>query len=121
MHVFSRIFSALTEGADWQKAVAEVRPAKPMPYFDEARQQFKAEDLSVEMDYLRKALQLERNAIAFFGKAAAEAETAEAREVFTRIMEEEQGHYDLIQAEIDSLSGSGYWFDIHESYMDGKF
>jgi len=121
MHVFSKIFAALSQGADWQKAVAEVRPTKHVPYFDDARQQFKAGDLSVELEFLRKALDLERNAIAFFDKAAREAESAEAREVFQRIMEEEQGHYDLIQAEIDSVNGSGYWFDIQEFNMDGKF
>jgi rubrerythrin len=121
LQVFTKIFTALTQGTDWQKAVAEVRPAKRVPYFDDARQQFKAENLSVELEFLRKALDLERDAIAFFDKAAREAETAEARDIFMRIMEEEQGHYDLIQAEIDSLNGAGFWFDVQEFHMDGKF
>jgi rubrerythrin len=121
LQVFTKIFTALTQGTDWQTAVAEVQPAKRVPYFDDARKQFKADDLSVELEFLRKALDLERDAIAFFDKAAMEAETAETRSVFTRIMEEEQGHYDLIQAEIDSLNGSGYWFDVQEFKMDGKY
>lgn len=121
MQVFTRLFTALTQGTDWQKAVAEVKPARRVPYFDDARQQFRADDLSVEMEYLRKALDLERSAIAFFEKAAGDAETSEAREIFQRIMEEEQGHYDLIQAEIDNLNGSGFWFDIQEFHMDGRF
>ena len=49
-----------------------------MPYFDEARKEFKAEDMSVELDYLKKALDIERNAIQFFEKAISEAESPEA-------------------------------------------
>ena len=121
LQVFEKIFTALTQGTDWKKAVGQVEPARRVPYFDEAKKQFKAEDMSVELDYLRKALDLERNAIAFFGKAVSEAETPEAREVFQGILAEEQGHYDLIQAEIDNINGSGYWFDVQEFYMDGKY
>jgi rubrerythrin len=121
LRVFSKIFTALAEGTDWQKATAQVEPARRVPYFDDAKKQFKAEDLSVDLDYLRKALDLERNAISFFEKAIGEADTSEAREVFRRILEEEQGHYDLIQAEIDNINGSGFWFDVQEFNMDGKF
>jgi rubrerythrin len=121
LQVFEKIFTALAQGTDWKKAVGQAEPAKRVPYFDDARKQIKAEDMSVELDYLRKALDLERNAMAFFEKAAREAETAEAREVFERIQAEEQGHYDLIQAEIDSINGSGYWFDVQEFHMDGKY
>jgi rubrerythrin len=121
LQVFERIFTALTEGTDWKKALPTVEPAKRVPYFDDAKKQFRADDLSVELDYLRKALDLERKAISFFEKAVTEAETPEVREVFRRILEEEQSHYDLIQAEIDSVNGSGFWFDVPEFYMDGKF
>jgi rubrerythrin len=121
LHIFSEIFSALTAGTSWQKAVAQIEPSKRVPYFDDAKKQFKAEDLSVDLDYLRKALDLERKAISFFEKAIAEAETPDAREVFRRILQEEQGHYDLIQAEIDNVNGSGYWFDVQEFNMDGKY
>lgn len=121
LQVFEKIFTALTQGTDWKKAVGQIEPVKRVPYFDEAKKQFKAADMSVELDYLRKALDLERNAMTFFAKAAREAETPEARDVFQSILAEEQSHYDLIQAEIDSINGSGYWFDVQEFYMDGKY
>ncbi|MFH1220250.1 MAG: ferritin family protein [Candidatus Eisenbacteria bacterium] len=121
LQVFEKIFSALASGTDWKKAVAGVEPARRMTSFDDARKEFEAVDLSVELDFLRKALDLERKAIGFFERAAREAGTAGAREVFTQILDQEQGHYDLIQAEIDSINGSGYWFDVQEFYMDGKY
>jgi rubrerythrin len=121
LQVFEKIFAAISEGTDWKKAVASAEPARRVPYFDEAKKEFKAGDLSVELDYLRKALDLERKAISFFEKAIVETETSQAREIFQRILEEEQSHYDLIQAEIDNINGSGFWFDVQEFYMDGKF
>jgi rubrerythrin len=121
MRTFEKIFSEVSGGADWKEAVRAVRPRKRVPYFDEARKEFKVGDMSVELDYLRKALDLERNAMQFFEKAIQDAESDEAREVFKRILEEEQAHYDLIQSEIDSINGTGFWFDVNEFYMDGKF
>jgi rubrerythrin len=121
LQAFEKIFSEVSGGIEWKDAIRGAKPSKRVPYFDEARKQFKAEDLSVELDYLKKALDLERDAIKFFEQAVADADTPEAGEIFGRILEEEKGHYDLIQAEIDSINGSGFWFDVHEVYMDGKF
>ncbi|MFH1312458.1 MAG: ferritin family protein [Candidatus Eisenbacteria bacterium] len=118
---FEKIFTAVSGGTDWKEAVASVEPSRSVPYFDDARKQFKAEDQAVELDYLKKALDLERDAMQFFEKAMAEAESPEARDIFERILGEEQGHYDLLQAEIDSINGSGFWFDVQEFQMDSKF
>ena len=121
MRTFEKIFDEVSGGTDWKQAVGSVEPAKRVPYFDDARKEFKVENQSVELEYLKKALDLERDAMQFFEKAISEAESPEAREIFKRIRDEEQAHYDLIQAEIDSVNGSGFWFDVHEFYMDGKF
>jgi uncharacterized protein (TIGR02284 family) len=121
MRTFERIFDQVSGGADWKEAVSAVTPAKRVPYFDQARKEFKSEDMSVELDYLKKALDLERQAIDFFEKAIEEAETPEARDIFERILAEEKAHYDLIQSEIDSVSGTGFWFDVREFYVDGRF
>lgn len=121
MRTFEKIFNEVSGGADWKEAMKAIRPAKKVPYFDEARKEFKVEDMSVELDYLKKALDLERDAMRFFEKAIQDAESPEAREIFKRIHDEEKGHYDLIQSEIDSINGNGFWFDVQEFYMDGKY
>jgi hypothetical protein len=38
--------------------------------------------------------------------------------LFERFVEIEGGHLALVQAEIDSLSGSGYWFDTAEFSLE---
>jgi rubrerythrin len=121
MRTFEKIFGEVSGGADWKEAMKAIQPAKRVPYFDEARKEFKVEDMSVELDYLKKALDLEREAMRFFEGAVEEAESPEAREIFKRILDEEQGHYDLIQSEIDSINGTGFWFDVNEFHMDGKY
>jgi rubrerythrin len=121
MRTFEKIFNEVSGGADWKEAMRAIPPGKKVPYFDEARKEFKVEDMSVELDYLKKALDLERNAMHFFESAIQDAESPEAKEIFKRILDEEQGHYDLIQSEIDSINGTGFWFDVNEFRMDGKF
>ncbi len=118
---FQKIFDEIAGGGEWKAAVRSVQPAKRVPYFDEAREQFEPKDLSVELDFLNKALELERKAMQFFDKAVVEAENPEAAEVFRRIRDEEQIHYDLIQSQIDNLTHNGYWFDVMEYKMDGQF
>jgi rubrerythrin len=121
MRTFEKIFNEVSGGGDWKEVMKAVQPSKRVPYFDEARKEFKVEDMSVELDYLKKALDLERDAMQFFEKAIQDAESPEAKAIFQRILEEEKAHYDLIQSEIDSVSGNGFWFDVHEFYMDGKY
>jgi rubrerythrin len=118
---FQKIFDELAGGGEWKAAIKNVQPAKHVPYFDEAREQFEPKDLSVELDFLNKALELERRAMQFFDKAVVEAENPEAAEIFRRIRDEEQTHYDLIQSQIDNLTRNGYWFDVMEYKMDGQF
>jgi rubrerythrin len=118
---FQKIFDEVSGGREWKVAVKSVQPAKRVPYFDEAREQFEAKDLSVELDFLNKALEIERKAMQFFEQAIVDAENPEAAEVFRRIRNEEQLHYDLIQTQIDNLSHNGYWFDVMEYKMDGQF
>lgn len=37
------------------------------------------------------------------------------------IADEERFHYDLLQTQYDSVTGSGFWLDSAEFQMDGKY
>ncbi len=39
---------------------------------------------------------------------------AEGKSLFERFVEIEEGHLAIVQAEIDMVSGTGYWFDTAE-------
>ena len=75
------------------------------------------QDFGVELDMLKKALALERDATAFFGKMVGELEDEEQK-LFARFVEIEAGHEAIVQAEIDALTGLGFWFDYPEFRLE---
>ncbi|MGQ9604434.1 MAG: ferritin family protein [bacterium] len=121
LRTFERIFSELSKGSSWSQVASTVVPKKRVPYFDKARKEFEPTNLTVELDCLKQALDLERKAIDFFENAIRNAKSEGAKTVYTRILEEERAHYDLIQSEIDSINSSGFWFDVQEFKMDGQY
>ncbi len=74
-------------------------------------------DRGGELQMLGKALEVEKDTTNFYRKMASEL-TAEGRKLFARFVEIEEGHLAIVQAEIDYLNRSGYWFDIKEFDME---
>ncbi len=66
-----------------------------------------------ELDMLRQALVVEEETGAFYKRMVKELDQ-EGRTLFGRFIEIEEGHYAIVQAEIDSVTGMGYWFDTAE-------
>ena len=91
------------------------------PKIKEKQYKTRGEGGLAETDDLEIALDLEKKAAAFFRDKADEVQNPEAKAMFTRLAEWEDVHYDIIQAEIDSINKTGFWFDIPEFRMDGKF
>ena len=73
-----------------------------------------------DLEAIRIGMELERNTIGKYEQWAKEATETKVQELFKRIIEEERFHYDLLQAEYDNITGSGFWFDMAEFRMDGK-
>ena len=67
----------------------------------------------VELESLRKALQAERETSDFYKKMVATLD-AEGKRLFERFVEIEEGHLAIVQAEMDLVTGSGFWFDTGE-------
>lgn len=70
-----------------------------------------------EIELLRRALAVERETSAFYAKMAAELDN-EGKALFERFVEIEGGHLAIVQAEIDCVSGSGFWFDTAEFSLE---
>jgi rubrerythrin len=58
------------------------------------------------------AIKAEAHAIDFYTDQAGRAEDAELRDLFLGFADEEKGHYNLLEAERNSLIGGFYWFDM---------
>jgi rubrerythrin len=122
LKTFQEMFDSLTGGKDWRHVVQGYSPAKHPPLFvTDDTPKSRAEKSEGEVEALRDAMEVERKAIDFFSEAAENAGDSMARQIFERIKEEEVLHYDLLQAQYDSVTNSGFWFDIQEFQMDGKF
>ncbi|MGB2987864.1 MAG: ferritin family protein [Phycisphaerae bacterium] len=70
-------------------------------------------DHGTELKMLGKALEAERKTSSFYRKMVAEL-SAEGQKLFQRFVEIEEGHVAIVQAEMDSVTGNGAWFDILE-------
>lgn len=70
-----------------------------------------------EIELLKIALELERQTSGFY-RQLVEILTPEERGLFARVLEIEQGHLAIVQAEIDALAGHGTWFDMMEFRLE---
>lgn len=91
------------------------------PKIREKQQRTRGESGLLEIDALNTALDLERKAARFFRDQANLISDSEAKALFIRLAEWEDAHFDIIQAELDSIQGTGFWFGIPEFQMDGKY
>lgn len=66
-----------------------------------------------EVEMLQRALAVEEETSAFYAKMVGVL-PPEGRQLFERFVEIEEGHRAIVQAEIDSVSGLGFWFDFQE-------
>jgi rubrerythrin len=73
-----------------------------------------------ELDAFRIAMQMEKEGIDFYKKAASEARTEKEKLLFERLIKEEQEHYNIFSNTHFFLSDTGSWFMWEEhSIVDG--
>jgi rubrerythrin len=120
--ILDKQLTKLLEGGTWENVeVPHSEIEKIAPNIREKQQRTKGSSGLAELDALNTALDLEKKAAKFFREKAEIVEVPEARDLFIRLAEWEEAHFDLIQAELDSIQGTGFWFGIPEFQMDGKF
>ena len=61
------------------------------------------------------AIEAESRAVDFYTERAGKTEDADLKKMFFKLAEDEEGHYNLLQAERNSLIGGFYWFDMDET------
>ncbi len=72
-----------------------------------------------ELDALKQALVHEKDADAFYHKLVAEL-PKEDQPLFAKFLEIEDGHLAIVQAQLDSVQGMGFWFDIAEFRLEAE-
>ena len=121
LETFSKMFNEILGGTDWKKDIIPDDVSGEAPLVEKLKERLKHEERKGDVEALRIGMELESNAITFFQEAAAATDDPVAKKIFLEISEEEKFHYDLLQAQYDSVTNSGFWLDIAEFQMDGKY
>ena len=66
-------------------------------------------------------MNMERRAIRLYEGLRDRTPDPKVRALAERLVDEERFHYDLLQAQADSLMNVGIWLDKPEFRMDGKY
>lgn len=73
-----------------------------------------------ELEAFKIAMQMEKEGLEFYRKAALDAKTEKEKALFERLIKEEQQHYDIFSNTYSFLSDTGNWFMWEEhSIVDG--
>ncbi len=121
LKVFGKLFSQILDGEDWKQYIRDEELRGESPLIEKLKETMKNEEGKGEVEALRVGMDLEQNAIDFFTKASFGAEDSTAKKIFREIGEEEKFHFDLLQAQYDSVTHSGFYLGSAEFQMDGKW
>ncbi|MGA1863113.1 ferritin family protein [Deferribacter thermophilus] len=115
MELIERFTNQIMEGQKVEVIeVPKGRLSKFMPDVkDVSLQKIDKAELGDE-EALKIALEHERKAYEFYKSEAAKAESPEVKEFFEKLAEVEEKHYNIIQAELDTIRNDGFWFDTME-------
>ncbi len=83
----------------------------------DAEKHMAQEDRGVIQQMLSNALRVEVRTSDFYEKMVSETE-GDTQAMFTRFLEIENGHIAAVQAELDYVMNTGYWFDMKEFDME---
>lgn len=70
-----------------------------------------------DLQMLTKALDVEREASRYYRNLLSQL-PADGQAFFQRFVEIEEGHVAIVEAEIDHLEKSGFWFDFRETDLE---
>jgi len=76
-------------------------------------------DQETEVRLLKKAMDVEIETSRFYQGVVQEL-PPEGKRLFERFVEIEEGHQAIVQAEMNSVNGLGYWFDMQEFTLEGS-
>ncbi len=93
---------------------------KVLPKLSEKNLRIKGKEYQDRLDALLMALEAERKARDFYYQKAEQIQQGHLRDIFIRLAEMEKAHSDIIQAEIDHIQQTGFWFSFPEFTLEGN-
>lgn len=120
MGVIATVYESLTSNKPWltyEEAVEEFgKTPKEKIIFPDAPEETQ-EDFD-DLKALEEALAFEKKAVEFYTKQLGESEGNKAKAFYQSLIEIEESHVLIIQAELDSLMGTGIWLGFQEISLE---
>lgn len=112
--------SSLLKGKEWvlPKATEPTEAAVPVPSAKLSRFDEQKHADADEIQFLQLAIDKEILANRGYLKLAESARTPETRGMFLTLAKEEEMHAKILQAEVDAIGQTGFWFDMQEFTME---
>ena len=123
INTFGEIFTGVLGGDEWKEYVEQEETDKDT-VLDELKARIEKQahqERASDQEALRIGMELERGSIDKYREWAVNTQDTRVKDIFEKIIKEEEYHYDLLQAEYDNITNTGFWFDMAEFKMDGKF
>lgn len=117
--ILERQSRSLQESGDWLKL--EIKPSEVeaiVPRLSDRDIRVKGTRGLDQLSALHAALALEKRAQEFYAGQARNTSDPAARAMFERLAEMEDAHYELIRAEIDAITSTGFWFGLREFSLE---
>lgn len=112
---------ALLQGKPWQKVSGLDEPLiKKTDFPEPAEPTGPVKPDTGELEALRMGIKAEQDSIALYTGAGKETADAEAKAMFSRLVQEEQTHLDILEEEYDWLRQSGAYFTLHRFQLPGR-
>jgi len=112
----------LTKNGTWKEIqIPQSKLQSLVPEVREKQIRTKGKAKLGEIDALNTALDMERKTAEYYREQAEKIEDTQAKAMFSQLAEWEDSHFDLIQAELDSLKNTGMWFGVPSFRMDGQY
>jgi len=119
MSILERQSSSIQECGDWLKLeIATSDVEMIIPRLQDKDVKIRGTRGQDQVSALHTALALEKRAHDFYLTQVKATHDQNAREMYQRLAEMEEAHYELIQAEIDSISRTGFWFGLQEFSLE---
>ena len=120
--VLSHQLGLLDQGLDWVTLEDAKNASAPSSRFSVfAGHSVKGLELRLdagELEVIDVGMDVEKKSIEYYRAAGQRTENANAKQVFEWLVGEESGHLTILQAERDSRSGSGFYYDDMEFSLE---
>ncbi len=120
MRLFESMLSAASEAGS---QAFEIPASDIQRFMPEVKKMERAKGGKAEAhdsDALRAALRMEIETRDFYREQSEKADDPKVKEVFRQLAEVEEGHRELIQAQLDFVSQTGFWFGMMEFDVEAR-